>query len=578
MRIRTLCAIALLISAACSASPMPSSQRGARQEMGGPKTTKVLTVGIGTGVQALSIMAARTTIGGWGSMSELHSEGLITSGFNDRRPIGRLAERVPSVEDGSISILSDGRMRVVYHLRQGVTWQDGAPFTAADLVFSYRLMSDPGIPSTMNESINFIESTEAPDSHTFVVYFTGPYFLGASLGVRRFWPQPQHLLGEAYERYLVSKNADDVANLPYWTSQYVHLGPFRLTAFDPGEGSTYEAYDAYFLGRPKVDVVRIRTFADENTLYSNLLAGTVDMVADTALNTDLGYLLQKQWESSGAGVVHVRPTGGTRFLAPQWRSWVQIEPAVLDPKVRTALYVALDREALSEGLPYREEPAWSLLPPGERLYDATKDGFRPYRFDPDRARSMLRDLGWIASPDGLLRHSSDGRHFRTAISITVGSRQWEVPVYADYWRRIGLEVEEVIIPSSQVRSPEIRAYYPGWEASSSGGGDSVLGRLQGPASSAENRWTGERGGYEDPRAQQLLARYYTSISDRDQFDSMKAMSDFIAADLPILITYFNTDHIGARKGVRALEDVLGGAQAGQPYGTYSRNAYLWDIE
>jgi hypothetical protein len=46
-----------------------------------------------------------------------------------------------------------------------------------------------------------------------------------------------------------------------------------------------------------------------------------------------------------------------------------------------------------------------------------------------------------------------------------------------------------------------------------GQGDSMLSRLQGPAASAANRWSGNRGGYEDPVAQRLLATYYASISD-----------------------------------------------------------------
>jgi len=151
-------------------------------------------------------------------------------------------------------------------------------------------------------------------------------------------------------------------------------------------------------------------------------------------------------------------------------------------------------------------------------------------------------------------------------------------VYADSWRRIGLDVDEITIPASLVRNLEHRANFPGWEPSSSGAGDSLLGRLEGPAATAENRWTGERGGYEDPRAQRLLAAYYSSLSQPEQLRTMKAISDFMVAELPLLITYYNTDHIGVRKGIRAMDDAAGGAQAGQPYGTYTRNAHLWDMD
>ena len=79
-------------------------------------------------------------------MAEIYSDGLVTTDVNNPRPLGRLAERVPSLDDGSISLLPDGRMRVVFNLRRGITWQDGAPFTAHDLAFSYQIGGPDGMP------------------------------------------------------------------------------------------------------------------------------------------------------------------------------------------------------------------------------------------------------------------------------------------------------------------------------------------------------------------------------------------------------------------------------------------------
>ncbi|MPZ12832.1 MAG: hypothetical protein GEU73_00120 [Chloroflexi bacterium] len=565
--------LVLVTSVVACAPSGPIDQEGAPPEQDSGRT-KVVVFGVRGTAQAMGVMGSPTTSGGWHSATDIHSHGLITTEAASRTPIGRLAERVPTLDDGSIELLPDGRMRVEYTLRKGITWQDGAPFTAQDLVFSYQFNRDKGLPTNQRPVIDLMTSAEAPDDDTFVITYSSGYYLGGLLGTREFWPQPQHILGSAYDRYLAIGDPDEVANLPYWTSEYIHLGPFRLTTFDPIQGAQFEAYEGYFLGRPKVDRVEVRTFSDENALFASLLAGAVDIFADTALSTELGFQLKDRWDSTGEGSVYARP-GSTRFLASQWRPSVQTEPANLDPRVRAALYQAIDRDGLSE----REQAAWSILPPGDRLYDATKDGLRRYPYDPERARAALRDLGWTSGQGGVLQHTSDGRRFRTVISTTAGGRDWEVPVYADYWRRIGLEVEEHIIPGAQTRDLELRAQYPGWEASSSGPGDSILGRLEGPAATAENRWTGNRGGYEDPQAQTLLNRYYTAISQRDQFDAMRALSDFIIAELPILPAYYLVDLIGVRNGVRALDDVEGGAIiTSPPFGSYSRNAYLWDVE
>jgi peptide/nickel transport system substrate-binding protein len=372
---------------------------------------------------------------------------------------------------------------------------------------------------------------------------------------------------------VASGNSDEVVGLPYWTSEYVHLGPFRVTAFDPGEGVTLQAYEGYFLGRPKLDTVYVRAFRDENTLYANLLAGAIDLFPDPALHAEHADQLREQWEQSGQGVVHVL-LGTTSFLALQWRPGVQREPANLDVRVRRALYQAIDRDSF----PHLVKPAWSLLPPGDPLYDAVKDGLRRYPYDPARSRAVLQELGWTPGPDGVLRHSSDGRRFQNRISTVATGRLWEVATYADYWRRIGIEVEEFQTPAAQSRNREYRALNPSWEATSAGQGDSILRRLAGPAASAENRWSGNRGGYEDPTAEQLLARYYTSIAQPAQFQAMRDISEFFVEQLPLLIAYYSTHHTGVRAGVRALDDVAGGQQSARPYGTYSRNAHLWDVD
>ena len=571
-------ALLVLILVACSSppgqtEPGPSGQGSAQDESSASRRTKTLTIGISGSVRAMGIAGDATPVGGWISLIELHSDGLVTSDTSSRRPIGRLAERVPSLEDGTISVLPDNRMRVVFNLRRGVTWQDGTPFTAHDLVFTYRLCCDPGIPTDMEGAAPFISSAEAPDDTTFVVYFKQPYYLAATLGPLYFWPVPRHLVEPAYDRYVASRNADEVLNLPYWTTEYVHLGPFRLTRFEPGEGLSFEAYDRYFLGRPKVDVIHVRIFRDPNTLLSNLFAGSVDMVPELALVAEPGRQLKERWESSDAGTVHVQE-GSLWVLRPQMRPAFSLEPAILDPRVRLGLYHALDREALSVAVNggQRQLAAWSLLPSSDPLYEAAREGLRPFSYSPDRARAVLREAGWAAGGDGLLRHASDNRPLRTSIWASPG-REQEIAAFAAYWRELGIEVEEFTIGAAQVRDREFRARHPGWDST---GGD-IMDMMASTAATAENRWVGNRNGFEDSRAQQLVNALRTSITQRDQLQAMRGVQDYVLTEWPSLPIYFLADYLGVRKGVKAYDDVAGGA-VGPPYGGYSRNAYLWDVE
>jgi len=282
----------------------------------------------------MGIAGGSSVIGGWVTMTEMHTDGLITSDATTRTPIGRLAARVPSLDDGSISVEPDGRMRVAFTLRSGVTWQDGAPFTAADLVFTYQLGT--GIPKSESDPITLMSSVDAPDPSTFVIYYRQPYYLGALLGPLMFWPLPRHLLADTYTSFAASKNPEDLFRDAYWTSGYVNTGAFRLTRFDPGVGMDFEAYDGYFLGRAKIDTVYVRIFNDDAVLFSNLLGGAVDLSPELALRQSVGVPLQNAWKSSGDGTVLVSDNA-MRHLSPQMRPSVQTEPAMLDPRVRAGL-------------------------------------------------------------------------------------------------------------------------------------------------------------------------------------------------------------------------------------------------
>src|SRR5439155_9823937 len=195
-------------------------------------------------------------------------------------------------------------------------------------------------------------------------------------------------------------------------------------------------------------------------------AGQVDVFPENTLTGDLVFDLMERWDGTGGGTSYLK-SASTRFLVPQLRPAVQMEPANLDVRVRAALYHALDRDTIAEALNggHREMAAWEILPPGDVNYPAVKDGLRQYVYDPNRATSLLRELGWAPGPDAVLRNSADGRRFRNAMLATPGGNpEREVNAFADYWRRIGLEVESATTPAAQAANLEFRASFPGWSS------------------------------------------------------------------------------------------------------------------
>lgn len=568
--------LALLVAAcARQATPAQPGPGGGAAELHAPARAKVLNLGISTPPRVFSIaMSSGDPTGGWTQVTELHTDGLITSDFGSRRQIGRLAEKVPTVDDGTVSILPDGRMRVLFTLRKGVTWHDGTPFTAHDLVFSYQLGGPGGLPNTLNESMRRIESVQALDDSTFVILYKAPYYLATALGPHFFWPLPRHILGEPYERALQTTSFDEIIQHAYWTSEYVHLGAFRLTSFDPGDRISFEAYSGYYLGRPKIDVVHLQMISDQGTLLSNLMAGRVQVAPANALVAEAGAEAKRLWDASGEGSVHVKEAS-LRLLQPQYRPSVQMEPTVLDPRVRRAFLHALDREELSEVLTggLRDRAAWSLLSADDPLYPAVKDALRPFTYDPARARALLAEVGWTFAPDGSLHHSSDGRRLRISLWGIPG-REQETTVYASYWRALGMDVEEFIPPPARYRDREFRTTFPGWDAT----GSNLTKIMSQSAAGPHNNHTGNNNGYEDPRAKRLVDALETTIVERDQLQAMKAINDFFVAELPSIPILYVVQYTAAHKSVKAFDDMAGTEGSERIYGGYTRNAYLWDLQ
>jgi peptide/nickel transport system substrate-binding protein len=569
-------AAALPILVAACAPAQPSARQG-EESPSSPPQTKSITIGLSTTLDVFGVATGPSPVGGRELLDEIHSNGLVTSEAQSRKPTGQLAERVPSLDDRSVELLPDGRMRVTFHLRPGVTWHDGTPLTARDLAFSYRIQADPGLPLWKLAGVNEIEAAEAPDDLSFVAIYRRPYYRATVLGMRMFWPVPPHVLGEPYERYLASGSPEEITNHPYWAAEYIHLGPFRITQFKHGEEIVMEAHDRYVLGRPKVDVIRVRIFTDQDALLASVFAGAIDIVPEYALSAERGQQAKGRWEATGEGTVHVVESNPW-FVAAQFRPHLLREPAMLDPRARAGFYHALDRETLSESLNggNRQLAAWSILARSDELYEAARDGLRRYGYDAARARAVLGEAGWAAGPDGALRHLSDGRRLRTDLTAPPGQER-VMSAVAAYWREAGIEVEETAMPPTVIRNNELRSQYPGWEWRGAGTGHGILGVFESPAAGPATRWFGNRPGYENPRMQKLIDTLYASPAERDQLQAMRAISELAAEELPMLMIYHGADHLGVRRGVKALDDLKGGMGVA-PYGGYGRNSHLWDVQ
>lgn len=570
-RFAVVAIVSLIVLVGCAQPPAErGSARPRTDSTGGSGGIKTLSIGQLNATTSYGPWDFSNTSGGGTALQEVHSVSLVTSSKTGGYET-RLAARIPSFDDGTIVILPDGRMRTTWTLRPNVKWQDGAPFTSDDVIFSWRLVTHPDLLSSREDHIRKAELVEAPDPLTVVITWPNTYFKALDLVISEFWPFPRHILGTSFANI---ESRDSFLGLPYFTTEYVQLGPFRLVDWGLGENQVFEAFDGYFLGRPKVDRVILRTIGDVNTMLVNLQARALDMTSEKTLPLDMFIRLRDEWKQTGEGTVVSRQEN--------WRYiWFQFRPEharpvelAQDPRLRRGLLYGLDRDGLRELLMPGVEntSADTFMPSNDPRASIVGQPFARYRYDTSRALQEFADGGW--------RRGSDGRMLNRAgeqVQLEVRGNEpdeKELAFVSAGWRQLGFEITEYIPPSRLARDNEFKSKYPTMETRARSTGDAIFisfdGRL---VSSAENRWQGANtSGYTNPALDRLSDRLQFTIDEREQGQMLRDMGEILATDLPAMPTYYRTIFAAVGKGVRALlDDYAMGAT-----GSLARNAHVWE--
>ena len=583
-RLFTVFAMAVAISACAPATPsapvgaLPGSPAQPAAPQGAPAgdpSKKTITIGIASAFYAFSLADRGLGVGGGGALQELWLQSLVTSGFNTPAPEARVATEVPSLENGAMRLETDGRLTVNWRLRDDVRWADGTPVTAQDFLFGYEVSNDERLPFLKSGLKSRLQSMTAPDDRTLVMVWKEPYYLANAIGTGAgLQPLPRHHLLESYQ----NASAEAFENLPYWTSEFFHIGPYRPTRFEPQVELVLQPVPSYFLGAPKVGTIIVKMFQDQNAVYASILAGALDTTASNALSTEQALGLKERWESSGDGKVLTAP-GNSQLIAFQFSPDLQTEPGLLDPRVRQALYYAIDMPTWTDTVMGGKTSGLlssGLLPPNHHLASYTNGSYGAYTFDSPRAQRMLADAGWTKGNDGFVTHASDGRRFKISIWSTTES---STLILSDYWKQVGLESSVYVLPRSRTSDREFWQTLPNVEISSRGYGEEILERVEcAQSATPANGYNGfNRGHYCNQTAMEpAVAGFRRSLNTAEQGRFLRQAADLIAQEVPIIQTYFSLHQASVAKGVVMHEDFGGGLTGTGVYGSYYRNGHLWD--
>lgn len=480
-------------------------------------------------------------IPGVGDVEDLLGAGLtVVDNRGVRHP--QLAEAVPTVENGLWKVLPDGRMETTWRIRNGAAWHDGTPFTTADLLFEATLRRDREIPELSGgESWTFVEGVSATDPRTIVVTWKQPYIDADGVFSE---PLAKHILEPTY---LQSKA--DFGRLPYFSTEHVGTGPYKLREWERGSHLLVAANDAYVLGRPRIDEIVVKFIPDANTLMANVLAGAVEATLGRNLGFEEAMEVRNQWRD---GVVEIAPASAL-LIYPQF---LYTNPIIVrEVQFRRALMHAMDRQAMVDAAlggfgSVADSLAGPLDPPE---YQPVQDRVVKYPHDPNRAIQMVQNLGYTRGSDGSFRDASGQR-----LSVemrTTGENQIHFKAFypvIDDWQRVGVEVQPIVVPPQRQRERDWRAQFPAFELLRSGNLRGIVNYHTSRQRLAENNWTGSYTGYSNPEYDAIIDRYQATIPVQERVrvvgDAIRHMTDHLA----VMTLFWDVEPVSYVKGLKGI--------------------------
>jgi peptide/nickel transport system substrate-binding protein len=367
-----------------------------------------------------------------GDVADLWAEGLLsTNEKGEWFPV--LATEVPTTKNGGIS--ADGKT-ITYKLRKDVKWQDGTPFTCADLQFTLQVIKTPNSGALHASLFSDVDTVECPDPNTAVIK------------MKNFFAAWLTLFNGNYLAYIFPKNAGKPEDLKTWAYNRmpVGTGPFKVTEFVTGDHITLVRNENYWQpGKPYLDKVVVRIVASSEVAMQLMKNGEADLMWN---NTEADIpALEKM---TNVKVFSALQPGGERLILNSTQNADPSDnktphPILGDVKVRQAIAYGIDKKTIIDKLLFGK-----ALPGSSEMnadpFNCTD--IKAYPFDQAKAKQLLDDAGWKAGADGI--RAKGTTRLRLKYQTTTGNklREDSQVLVVENMKAIGVEFYIENQPSS----------------------------------------------------------------------------------------------------------------------------------
>ncbi len=282
-----------------------------------------------------------------------------------------------------------------FKLRPNISFTNGEPFNADAVVASVTRIIDPALKSEQASYFGTITGAKKVDDLTVDITTNGP---DPILPARMYWM-----------KMIAPKYVAD----PNFASQPIGTGPYVFDHWARGENIVLKANPKYWGGAPSIGQVTYRFIGEPGTRLSGLMAGELDVITNLLpeFTTQVPKFAAVQGLETSVIVLSTE------------------NPSTKDPRVREALNLAIDRDALAKNLfgGYAKVTQGQLVNP--KAFGFNKD-LKPYPYDPAKATQLIKDAG--AEGTTITLQGEAGRWLKDRETIEA---------VAAYWTKIGLKVD-----------------------------------------------------------------------------------------------------------------------------------------
>ena len=322
----------------------------------------------------------------------------------------------------SHEVQPDGK-KYTFKLRQGVKFHNGEELKASDVKYTFDYYRDEKNAATIQSNFTGVGSIDTPDDYTVVVNMDTV--------------NAASLINWASLPIVPAKYHAEVGDAKYSTAP-IGTGPFKVKEWKASEYTELEANADYFRGAPAVDLIRMEVVPEDAVRKAALDTGDADSSAWPLLVED-SLALEKEpnfkvYRTPGDSIKHFPINNEKPYFA--------------DKRCRQALMYALDRQRIIDDLwNGAAQVAHSNIPPNSQYYNAN---LNQYAFDPEKAKALLDEAGWVAGADGI--REKDGQKFSFTCTAKAGdqARKAIAELAVQLFKDVGVEMQIVEAPVAEI--------------------------------------------------------------------------------------------------------------------------------